>query len=77
MDRVKLGDNVRIVNSIIGRHVEIGNNVRIVNSVIGDNAVIEDNVRMYNVKIWPHEFVERGGQRLSTTPLGRVCREDD
>lgn len=76
MDRVKLGDNVRIVNSIIGRHVEIGNNVRIVNSVIGDNAVIEDNVRMYNVKIWPHEFVERG-QRLSTTPLGRVCREDD
>ncbi len=60
MDRVKLGDNVRIMNSIIGRHVEIGDNVRIVNSVIGDNAVIGDNVRMYNVRIWPHEFVERG-----------------
>lgn len=60
MDRVKLGKNVRIMNSIIGRHVEIGDNVRIVNSVIGDNAVISDNVRMYNVKIWPHEFVERG-----------------
>ncbi|NJF25570.1 NDP-sugar synthase [Thermococcus sp. Bubb.Bath] len=60
MDRAKLGDNVRIVNSIIGRHVEIGDNVRIVNSVIGDNAVVDDNVRMYNVKIWPHEFVEKG-----------------
>lgn len=60
MDRVKLGKNVRIMNSIIGRHVEIGDNVRIVNSVIGDNAVISDNVRMYNVRIWPHEFVERG-----------------
>ncbi|AJC71948.1 nucleotidyltransferase [Thermococcus guaymasensis DSM 11113] len=60
MDRVKLGDNVRIMNSIIGRHVEIGDNVRIVNSVIGDNAVIGDNVRMYNVRIWPHEFVEKG-----------------
>ncbi|WP_048149979.1 nucleotidyltransferase family protein [Palaeococcus ferrophilus] len=60
MDRVKMGSNVRIMNSIIGRHVEIGDNVRIVNSVIGDNAVISDNVRMYNVKIWPHEFVERG-----------------
>ncbi|EEB74915.1 NDP-sugar synthase [Thermococcus sp. AM4] len=60
MDRVKLGNNVRIMNSIIGRHVEIGDNVRIVNSVIGDNAIISDNVRMYNVKIWPHEFVEKG-----------------
>ena len=60
MDRVKLGNNVRIMNSIIGRHVEIGDNVRIVNSVIGDNAVIGDNVRMYNVRIWPHEFVEKG-----------------
>ncbi|WP_367883816.1 sugar phosphate nucleotidyltransferase [Thermococcus peptonophilus] len=77
MDRVKLGDNVRIVNSIIGRHVEIGNNVRIVNSVIGDNAVIGDNVRMYNVKIWPHEFVERGGQRLNTTRSGRAFQGDD
>lgn len=60
IDRAKLGNNVRIINSIVGRHVEIGDNVRIVNSVIGDNAVISDNVRMYNVKIWPHEFVEKG-----------------
>jgi len=60
MDRVKVGDNVRIVNSIIGRHVEIGDNVRIANSVIGDNAVIDDNVRMFSVKIWPHEYVEKG-----------------
>ncbi len=60
MDRVKMGSNVRVMNSIVGRHVEIGDNVRIVNSVIGDNAVVSNNVRMYNVKIWPHEFVEKG-----------------
>ncbi|WP_297068351.1 NDP-sugar synthase [Thermococcus sp.] len=60
MDRVKMGSNVRVMNSIVSRHVEIGDNVRIVNSVIGDNAVVSNNVRMYNVKIWPHEFVEKG-----------------
>ncbi len=61
MDRVAIGDNVIIENSIIGRHVEIRSTaqkpVRIVNSVIGDDVIIEEGSEIYNSKIYPHKII--------------------
>lgn len=61
MDRVAIGDNVIIENSIIGRHVEIRSTaqkpVRIINSVIGDDVIIEEGSEIYNSKIYPHKII--------------------
>ncbi|MBP1357670.1 MAG: NDP-sugar synthase, partial [Sulfolobus sp.] len=61
MDRVLIGDNVAIENSIIGRHVEIKSSeskpVRIINSIIGDDVIIEEGSEIVNSKIYPHKII--------------------
>ncbi|BFH73869.1 NDP-sugar synthase [Sulfurisphaera javensis] len=61
MDRVYIGDNAIIENSIIGRHVEIRSTpqkpTKIINSVIADDTIIGEGSEITNSKIYPHKFI--------------------
>ena len=70
MDRVYIGDNAIIENSIIGRHVEIRSTssmpTKIVNSVIGDDTVIEEGSEIINSKIYPHKHINAESKIFDT-----------
>lgn len=70
MDRVYLGDNAIIENSIIGRHVEIRSSAskptRIINSIIADDTVIGEGSEITNSKIYPHKFINAESKIFDT-----------
>lgn len=70
MDRVYIGDNALIENSIIGRHVEIRSTsskpTRIINSVIADDTVIGEGSEITNSKIYPHKFINADSKIFDT-----------
>ncbi|BCU66714.1 nucleotidyltransferase [Sulfolobales archaeon HS-7] len=71
MDRVFIGENAYVENSIIGRHCEIRSTrdepVKIIDSVVADDVIIEEGTTVIRSKIYPHKTVTSHSRIEDTT----------
>jgi NDP-sugar pyrophosphorylase family protein len=62
MDRVIIGDNAEIYDSIIGRHVVVNSNCNKPTkisgvSVIADDVTLEEGCSLVATKVYPHQNI--------------------
>ena len=64
MDRVIIGENAEVYESIIGRHVVVNSSQRkptkiTAISVIADDVKLEEGCSLTASKIYPHQYIQR------------------
>ena len=61
MNGSKIGDNCKIIESIIGENVTIGDSCELFNCVIGDNVIIDKGTILNDQKSHHHKSVMKSG----------------
>jgi NDP-sugar pyrophosphorylase family protein len=62
MDRVIIGDNAEIYDSIIGRHVAVNSSCHkptkiTAVSVVADDVILEEGCSLTATKVYPHQHI--------------------
>ena len=73
MDRVTLGDNAEICESIIGRHVAVESSQRKKTridqfTVVADDVTVQEGCKLIEAKIYPHQSIRGEFARQTVMP---------